>query len=74
MCVCVGPCGRCMIPTLIPDIRSPRAFSRNGYRGSQVRRGTNDRKQLLNLGPVHLMNKEKEKIMKHREEQDNFLN
>lgn len=49
-----SPCGNCMIPTLIPEIRSPRAFSLREYRGSHDKTGTLLSRHLFSLGPEHL--------------------
>lgn len=49
-----SPCGSCMIPTLIPEIISPRAFSLIGYRGSHDNRGTLLSRHSFNRGPEHL--------------------
>lgn len=43
-----------MIPTLIPDIKSPIAFFLSEYCGNHDKRGAIDRKQLFSLGPEHL--------------------
>lgn len=49
-----SPCGKCMIPTLIPETRSPRAFSLIEYRGSHDTTGKLPSRQLFTLGPEHL--------------------
>lgn len=43
-----------MIPTLIPEMRSPRAFSLKGYRGNHDTIGTIPRRRFLTLGPDDL--------------------
>lgn len=49
-----SPCGSCMIPTLIPEMKSPRAFSLKGYRGSHDTIGTVPSRRFFTWGPDNL--------------------
>lgn len=55
------PCGSCMIPTLIPEMRSPRAFSLKGYRGNHEMIGRVPSRRFFALGPENLSDKQRVK-------------